>query len=89
MNILKIINEANKKLRRCNWSKNDIKNFMKNFDEHYKEELFNECLYNIEDYGLHYEEISDTISSQDPIEFHKRGINNYFSAKNSKSTTNL
>ena len=71
----------NEKLRRCNWSKKDMIHFIKNFDKHYNEALFDECLYNIEDYGLHYEEISDIISSQDPQEFHKKGIQNFFGGK--------
>ena len=73
--------ENNKNLRRCNWSKEDIRNFMKTFDLHCNEELFKESLFNIEDYGLHYKEISDINSTQNPQKFHEIGINNFFGGK--------
>lgn len=67
-------------LRRCNWTKNNIKEFIKTFDENHMKDNFNECLYNIIDYGLNYED-STELNFKDPKKYHEKGLNNFFKGK--------
>ena len=67
-------------LRRCNWTKNNIKEFIKTFDENHMKDNFNECLYNIIDYGLNYED-STKLNFEDPKKYHEKGLNNFFKGK--------
>ena len=68
------------KLRRCNWSKDNLKEFIKIFDYSHTKDVFNNSLYNIIDYGLHYSELAE-LNFDSPESYHKIGLKNFFNGK--------
>jgi preprotein translocase subunit SecA len=76
------------KLRRCNWTKDKLKEFIKVFDDFHTKDGFNNSLYNIIDYGLHYNEVKE-LNFDSPESYHEIGLKNFFNGKIKNEPQNL
>ena len=76
------------KLRRCNWTKDKLKEFIKVFDDFHTKDGFNNSLYNIIDYGLHYNEVKE-LNFDSPEIYHEIGLKNFFNGKIKNDPQNL
>ena len=76
------------KLRRCNWTKDNLKEFISEFDNSHTKDDFNNSLYNIIDYGLHYNEVKG-LNFDSPERFHEKGLKNFFNGKIKNEPQNL
>ena len=76
------------KLRRCDWTKDNLKEFINIFDYSHTKVDFNNILYNIIDYGLHYNEIKE-LNFESPENYHEIGLKNFFNGKIKNEPQNL
>ena len=76
------------KLRRCNWTKDKLKEFINVFDYSHTKDDFNNSLYNIIDYGLHYNEVKE-LNFDSPERYHEIGLKNFFNGKIKNEPQNL
>ena len=76
------------KLRRCDWTKDNLKEFINIFDYSHTKDDFNNISYNIIDYGLHFNEVKE-LNFESPENYHEIGLKNFFNGKIKNEPQNL